>query len=163
MDQSGVKRRSKPGNLALSPYVRRRNGVPLGAPGSLTNMLRRSFGARSFAESWRYWTPIFGYYLGRFVYAPLKRFFPPSVGLVATFVVSGMIHDIVTTAVRGDIAFLFTAWFFLLGAGVVLGGKARMDLARNSRQARVAVHAACLAGCLGLVLITGEYAWVGSG
>lgn len=44
----------------LSEYVERRNGVPLGARGSLANMLRRSLGARSFAGFWRYWSPIWG-------------------------------------------------------------------------------------------------------
>ena len=68
--------------LTLSEYVRRRNGVPLGAPGSLRNMLRRSFGARSFAGFWQYWNPVFGYCLGRYIFVPLKRVSPPSVALV---------------------------------------------------------------------------------
>ncbi len=38
--------------LSLSQYVKKRNGVPLGASHSIRNMLSRSFGAKSF--------PIFG-------------------------------------------------------------------------------------------------------
>lgn len=34
--------------LTLSAYVKRRNGVPLGASGSLQNMLVRSLGAGTF-------------------------------------------------------------------------------------------------------------------
>jgi hypothetical protein len=33
------------GHLTLAQYVRRRTGVPLGASGSLRNMLHRSLGA----------------------------------------------------------------------------------------------------------------------
>jgi len=58
--------------LTLAQYVRRRNGVPLGASGSLRNMFYRSLGAGSIAGFWRYWNPVFGYYLGRYIYAPLK-------------------------------------------------------------------------------------------
>ena len=36
--------------LTLAQYVRNRNGVPLGASGSLGNMLKRSLGAGSFAK-----------------------------------------------------------------------------------------------------------------
>lgn len=34
--------------LSLSQYVKKRNGVPLGASHSMRNMLSRSFGAKSF-------------------------------------------------------------------------------------------------------------------
>jgi hypothetical protein len=56
--------------LTLSEYVKHRNGLPLGASGSLQNMLIRSFGAGTFARFWQYWNPIWGYALGRYIYAP---------------------------------------------------------------------------------------------
>ncbi len=37
--------------LSLAQYVKKRNGVPLGASGSMTNMLSRSFGAASFLSA----------------------------------------------------------------------------------------------------------------
>ena len=58
--------------LSLAQYVLRRNGVPLGAPHSLQNMLYRSFGAGTYAGFWQYWNPIWGYGLGKYVYAPLN-------------------------------------------------------------------------------------------
>lgn len=137
----------------MSAYVRRRNGVPLGAPGSLQNMLQRSFGARSFAGFWQYWNPIFGYYLGRFVFAPLKKVLPSSVALIFTFLVTGIVHDLVTMAVRQDVAFLFTPWFFFLGVGVVLGKMAKMDIAASSLTVRAAVHATYLSVCLVLAIL----------
>ena len=46
--------------LTLEAYVKHRNGVPLGASGSLENMLVRSLGAGTFAKFWQYWNPIWG-------------------------------------------------------------------------------------------------------
>jgi len=116
-------------------------------------MLRRSFGARSFAGFWRYWNPIFGYCLGKFVFAPLKKIFPSQASLILTFVVTGVIHDLVTMAVRQDVAFLFTPWFFFLGIGVVLGEVAGMDIAASPWGVRAAIQLTYLGVCLALALL----------
>jgi len=139
--------------ITLSEYVRRRNGVPLGAPGSLGNMLHRSFGARSFAGFWQHWNPIFGYYLGKCIFVPLQRVSPPYVALVLTFVVTGIIHDIVTMAVRQDLAFLFTPWFLFLGIGVVLSKVTGMDIGARSWRLRAAIHSIYLGVCLALAFL----------
>jgi uncharacterized membrane protein (GlpM family) len=138
--------------MGLRDYVRRRNGVPLGAPGSMRNMFSRSFGASSFAGFWRYWNPIFGYGLGRYVFAPLKGFLPPAFALIATFVVCGALHDLVTMAVRGSWTALFTPWFFFLGAGVVLGNRVEMNLSAWPWAVRAGVNIGYLAICLALAL-----------
>ena len=145
--------RSSHNGLTLSEYVRRRNGVPLGASGSLRNMMRRSFGARSFAGFWRYWNPIFGYCLGKFVFAPLKTIFPSYISLILTFIVTGIVHDLVTIAVRQDVAFLFTPWFFFLGIGVVLGKIAGMDISASSWRVRATVNSTYLGVCLALAIL----------
>jgi len=134
--------------LTLAKYVRRRNGVPLGAAGGLRAMFDRSLGASSFAGFWRYWNPIFGFVLGRFVFVPLKRILPSSLSLVLTFVVCGALHDLVTSAVRGSPAFLFTPWFLFLGVGVLLGSALRMDTSSRSWPVRAGVNMAYLALCL---------------
>ncbi len=136
----------------MGEYARRRNGVPIGAPGGLRNMLTRSLGARSFAVFWQYWNPIFGYALGRYIFAPLKRFTPAAIALILTFVVCGALHDLVTTAVRGSWAFLFTPWFFFLGVGVVAGRYLKLDYARFPWAIRALVNVIYLAVCLGLAL-----------
>ena len=46
--------------LKLSQCVQLRNGVPLGAAGSLINMIHRSLGAGSFAGYWPQRKPIQG-------------------------------------------------------------------------------------------------------
>lgn len=136
----------------MSMYVRRRNGVPLGAPGGLSNMLDRSLGASSFAGFWRYWNPIFGYALGRFVFVPLKMVLPSGVSLVLTFVACGALHDLVTMSVRGSPAFLFTPWFFFMGVGVLLGNAAGMDTSGRGWPVRAGINLAYVLVCLGLVL-----------
>ena len=140
-------------SLTLAQYVQRRNGVPLGDSNSMRNMLHRSLGARSFARFWQYWNPIWGYGLGKYVYAPLQRVLPAVVALILTFVVSGGLHDLATMAVRGSVAFLFTPWFFLLGIGVVLGQAAKMDLSGRPWLFRAGVNLAYLIICLGLTLL----------
>lgn len=121
---------NKKRKLTLAQYVRRRNGVPLGSPGSLRNMLYRSLGAGTFAEFWRYWNPVWGYYLGRYVHAPLNHWLPPAMSLVTTFVVSGALHDAAASAITGRIVFFLTPWFFIMGVGVVIGQALQMNYSR---------------------------------
>ena len=134
----------------LAQYVTHRNGVPLGDSKSLRNMLRRSFGAGSFAGFWQFWNPIWGYGLGRFVYSPLKRVLPRALAVIMTFAISGGIHDLATMAVRRSPAFLFTPWFFLLGVGVVLGRLTRLDYSDHPWGVRAGINLAYVA--IGLVV-----------
>ena len=138
--------------LTLVQYVHRRNGVPLGGSSSLRNMLVRSFGAGTFGRFWQYWNPIFGYGLGKYVYSPLRRFLPPALALIMTFVVSGGIHDLVTMAIRRSGAFLFTPWFFLLGAGVVVGRGFKMDFSERPGPVRAGINLTYILLCLALTL-----------
>ncbi len=138
--------------LSLSQYIVYRNGVPAGAPGSMRNMFHRSFGAPTLAGFWRHWNPIFSYGLGRYIYSPLKRFMPSALAVILTFVFCGALHDLVTMAVRGAPAFLFTPWFFLLGTGVVVAHAWGLDLSNRSWLARAAVHLTYISACLAATL-----------
>lgn len=138
--------------ISLGQYVRRRNGVSLGGSGSLKNMLQRSFGARSFAGFWRYWNPIFGYYLGRYVYSPTSRFAPRWLALLVTFLICGGLHDIVTLLFRGSTQFLFTLWFFFCSLGVMLGEKLGLNMVQLPLWLRAAIHFMYLSTCLILAI-----------
>ncbi len=43
----------------------------------MRNVFSRSLGAGWFAGFWRHWNLVWGYALGSYVYAPLRRFVPP--------------------------------------------------------------------------------------
>jgi hypothetical protein len=139
--------------ITLSEYVLRRNGVPLGAVGALRNMLERSLGAGSFAGFWRYWNPVFGYGLARYVQSPLLRVVPPAAAVLLTFFVCGALHDLVTMGVRRSPALFFTPWFFFLGLGLVLGRAVRMDLWRRPWRVRASVNLIYIGTCLALTLV----------
>jgi len=106
--------------MTLLEYIQKRNGVPIGSSKSLRNNLYRSLGAKNFSTFWNYWNPIFGYYLGKFIFKPLKGIFPIGISLLFTFVFCGMIHDAVTTIFWGKLSFFFTIWFLLMGFVVLI-------------------------------------------
>ena len=142
-------RQIKP-KLTLAQYVQRRNGVPFGSPGSLRNMLYRSLGAGTFAQFWRYWNPVWGYYLGSYIHAPLKHRLPPAMSLVTTFVVSGALHDAAASVITGRIVFLLTPWFFLMGAGVVMGQALRITYSHFAWPVRAFINISYLGTSLAL-------------
>jgi hypothetical protein len=138
--------------MSMTDYVQYRNGVPLGASGSLQNMLFRSLGAGTFAKFWQYWNPIWGYALGRYVYEPLNGFLPSSVSLILTFIISGGIHDFATMLVRGAPAFFFTPWFFFMAISLVVGRVINSDYSRWSFPVRVMTNLTQIVGCFILTI-----------
>ncbi len=144
-------------DLSLSQYIVYRNGVPAGARGSLRNMFHRSFGAPTFAGFWRHWNPVFSYALGRYIYLPLRHFVPAALALIVTFLVCGAIHDLVTMAVRGAPAFLFTPWFFLLGIGVLIGRATGLDLSGRPWVVKATVNLVYVLTCLATTLAIGRF------
>lgn len=107
-------------SLSLAQYVKKRNGVALGANHSMRNMLERSFGASSFPVFWQYWNPIWGYYLSRNVMKPLNLFLPSWLAVMFTFIVSGVLHDLAVSLVKWKTVVFFTPWFALMGSVVIL-------------------------------------------
>ena len=124
-------------NLTLSSYVKRRNGVPLGAAGALGNMFKRSLGAASFDKFWQYWNPVWGYYLGRYVFYPLSLRLPQALALLLTFTVSGMLHDLAVILLKWQFVCFFTPWFTLMGIVVVVSKKDFPSIRVHSRLAPV--------------------------
>jgi len=119
----------------------------------MRNMFSRSLGAESFAGFWRHWNPVWGYALGSYVYAPLRRFIPPGPATIATFVVSGALHDVAASLVRGSAMFVVTPWFFLLGVGTVAGRVVGMDMSLRPWGWRAVANLAYLGLSLAVVLV----------
>lgn len=140
---------------SLTQYVKKRNGRPLGAKGSLGAMLVRALGAPGFDLFWVYWNPIFSYYLGYRLYRPLRRWLPGPLALWLTFVGCGALHDAVTMLARGGPALLFTPWFALMGL-LVLASKAwALDYGALPLAGRAMVNLGLVLLSLALVLAGG--------
>ena len=136
--------------VSLAQYVKKRNGVPLGASGSMTNMLSRSFGAASFPVFWHYWNPIWGYYLSRNVMRPLASFLPVSLATFLTFLVSGALHDLAVSIVKLKTIFFFTLWFGLMGLIVVVSKGAGISYGHVSWPVRALINSLFILVSLGL-------------
>jgi len=140
-------------NISLSEYVKKRNGVPLGASGSMSNMLKRSLGASSFYLFWQYWNPIWGYYLSRKIMKPLSQLFPIWLAIIMTFVVSGALHDLAITLVKWKLTFFFTPWFFLMSFIVLATKKFDLSYQGHHWLIRASINIALIGVCLVLTLI----------
>jgi D-alanyl-lipoteichoic acid acyltransferase DltB (MBOAT superfamily) len=139
--------------LTFKQYVDFRLGARGGAQ-AWFNFFVRPFGARSFAEFWRLWNPVYSYFLLYFVYRPLARVLPRQVATVTTFVSCGLIlHDVP--------AWLFTRRilppgatiaFLLFGVVVVVSDALHMDLSQWPVWARATTNLVYLGGCVGAML-----------
>lgn len=134
--------------MNLSDYVKKRNGVSLGHTDSLRNMMIRSLGAGKFSRFWQYWNPIWGYYLGKYIFKPLKTIFPPAVSLLLTFTFCGFLHDAAIMLIRWNFELLLTPWFLLMGICVVLGDFAKIDYSKFTWLIRASINILIISGCL---------------
>ena len=132
---------------SLSQYVKKRNGLPLGAPGSLQAMLKRSLGAKSFPQFWQYWNPVWSYYLSRYVMRPLVKFLPRWLAVLMTFAVSGALHDLAVTLIKWHPIFFFTPWFTLMGLVVVLSSAFDINYKSQGTTVRAFIN-------IGLIVLT---------
>ncbi len=141
--------------ITLAEYVKKRNGVSLGASGSMTNMLKRSLGASSFYLFWQYWNPIWGYYLSRKIMKPLSQFLALWLAIIFTFAVSGALHDLAITLVKLKFTFLFTPWFTLMSFIVLATKKFGISYSEHHWLIRASINISLVAVCL---VLTRQYA-----
>ena len=141
--------------LTLRHYVKKRNGVPMGHRDSLSNMLRRSLGAKSFAQFWLYWNPIWGYYLARYIQRPLSRYAPCQFALVVTFLVSGMLHDVAIILVKQSLYVVFTPWFGVMACVIILTEGMGLTYSRWPWIVRALINITLIGMSLLLVVWTG--------
>lgn len=128
--------------------MKRRNGVPLGDSSSIRNMLSRSLGAGKFSIFWQFWNPIWGYYLGIFIFKPLKLILPQALSLIITFVVCGFIHDLTIMLLKWKFTLLLTPWFLFIGFCVILGDYAKIDYSKFPWITRATINIGIILCCL---------------
>lgn len=138
--------------MNLSEYVKKKNGIPIGHSNSLRNNLHRALGAKNFPVFWNYWNPIFGYYLGTKVFKPLKKTFPVGLSLILTFTFCGLVHDAVTTILRGQLSLFFGVWFLIMGIMVAISKQLNYDLSHLNWFYRAIVNIFLIAACLLLTI-----------
>lgn len=143
--------------MTLAEYIKKRNGVPMGHPKSFRNNLYRSFGAKNFSTFWNYWNPVFGYYLGRKIFKPLKNYFPSAIALLITFLFCGLIHDLVTIIFRGETYFFFSIWFIFMGLGVLITRRMKHNFIGKPWIVRVLINLVIISTCLILSLYAKKY------
>lgn len=133
--------------LSLIQYVKRRNGVPLGASGSLTNMLKNALGANNFSQFWLYWNPIWGYYLATKIQKPLTLFLPHSLALILTFSISGLVHDLAVSVIKQEMFFVCTPWFFVMSLAVIASTKLNINVSKFTFVIRAFIHLSTIVIC----------------
>jgi hypothetical protein len=142
-------------DLTYNEYERRRLGRPATQWAGVVTMVYRSFGAASFGRFWRYWNPLFSYYLYYKCYRPLAQVLPRSLAVVLTFAVSGTVHDLAASFLLGQVYVLFLPVFAFFGVLVVIEEAFRLDLTWASVPFRAVIHATLIAG----PIIAGIVAW----
>tara|TARA_B110000902_G_scaffold169684_1_gene193265 strand:+ start:471 stop:896 length:426 start_codon:yes stop_codon:yes gene_type:complete len=116
--------------MTLSEYVLKRNGIPLGAKGSLLKNLQNSFGAENNVLFWKCWNPIWGFYLSKYIYLPLNRYLPKLISSIVTFGTSGALHDLAMGLLGLGWQNFLTIWFVMMG--VFMNISKSLDISYNS-------------------------------
>ena len=133
--------------MTLAEYIKKRNGVEMGANNSLRNMMSRSLGADTFSIFWKYWNPIWSYYLGTYIFKPLKTILPPTLSLILTFGFCGFLHDTVIMLVRWDFALLFTPWFLMMGLWLVISDFIKLNYSKYPWIVRAFINIFIIGSC----------------
>ncbi len=148
--------------MTLSDYIKKRNGVSIGSPNALRNNLYRSLGSKNFSTFWSYWNPIFGYYLGKFIFKPLKKVLPPSISVIVTFIFCGMLHDTVTTFLRADVSIFFSIWFLFMGLAVLITRFLNHNFSKQIWITRASINLSIISVCLVLTIYVNRFLTIGT-
>jgi hypothetical protein len=146
----------------LKQFIELRLGKQTSEINTLKEMLVRSFGANSFHEFWRYWNPVYGYYLYYKCYKPLRKYFPRYMCVILTFAASGFfLHDLpfgwwirfIRFFQTGHFPIPFvTIWFSLMGVITLITRALQLDIGSNEFAFRVIVNNICIIVPFALIL-----------
>lgn len=117
----------------------------------IRNMFLRPFVSSSFKSFWKYWNPSWGYFLLFYCYKPVKSVLPHWVALIITFLISGLIHDIIyiVPMMINQIRFIFpfiTVWFLIISIGILVTEYLHINFNKVSLMFRPAFHFGYLSG-----------------
>jgi hypothetical protein len=143
--------------ISYREYEQRRLGAASTEWAKIKVMLRRSLGSDSFAGFWRYWNPLFSYYLSYRCYRPLVRFLPRSLAVILTFAVSGAIHDFFASLVLWEVSVFFTSLFAVFGMVIVFEEGLGLHFRWASFWLRCCINGAILGGIILLGLRLRDY------
>jgi hypothetical protein len=129
--------------ITLTHYIKHRLGAT--ASEQAANFLAKPFGARSLAEFWQYWNPVWSYFLLFYCYRLLRKNLPHRLSVVLTFFFCGIVHDLpfgILSYLKMGRPPLFTLTVFLTlnGVLVALSEKARFRLTRIPTGLRWLAH-----------------------
>ncbi|MBT8314774.1 MAG: hypothetical protein KJP26_09985, partial [Maribacter sp.] len=79
--------------MTVEAYIQYRTGTTK-VPLIIRNMFLKPFVANSLRSFWNYWNPGYGFFLLFYCYAPLRNIFLNWISLIITFLVCGLLHDI---------------------------------------------------------------------
>ena len=108
----------------------------------------RSLGAGKFSKFWVYWNPIWSYFLGKYIFKPLKTIFPSALSLLITFTFCGFLHDIAIMLLRWNFELLLTPWFLLMGLCLLLSDYTKIEYSKNTWIIRALINSTIIIGCL---------------
>ncbi len=133
--------------LTLTQFIALRLGKSNEPAVLLKSMLARSFGAGSFRDFWRYWNPVYGYYLFYYCYKPFGRILPRPLSVLITFACSGFfLHDfpfgwLIRALKTQSLPVPFVAlWFSTIGMIVLVAEALTVDLSSYPLPLRVFIN-----------------------
>ncbi|WP_147439148.1 MBOAT family O-acyltransferase [Faecalibacter macacae] len=130
--------------MNLEEYTYYRTGSTK-IPVVIRNMFFKPFISSSLKSFWKFWNPTWGYFLLFYCYKPIKTIFPAWVALIATFIVSGLAHDIIyiIPMMIKEIKFVFpfiTVWFFIISIGILLSEYLQINFRKTNLKFRPIFH-----------------------
>lgn len=117
-------------------------------------MFKKSFQAKTFREFWWYWNPTYGFFLGKYIYKPLRKFLPQSISVIFTFIACGLfLHDLpvilLVLVLKGLLLpFPITIFFTILSLINVVSTKYKLSFETIKPHGRIVIHFFTLMGSL---------------
>jgi hypothetical protein len=137
--------------MTLEEYIQYRTGANKISL-IVRNMFLKPFLASSLGSFWNYWNPGFGFYLLYYVYKPMRNLFPHWISLIVTFLICGLLHDliyVIPMLMMNGSGFIFpfiTVWFLIISIGIVIAELIQIDFRKTNRKVRPIFHLSYLVG-----------------